>query len=549
MLELVMRFFSLFRGLRGRLVLGYTFVTVFALLVLEMLAGSVVILAFLASSSDSTYLYTVHTNLGDLAASYLQPRQEDLDGLQSWAQYTVLYGYPSHYSNVLPLYSSETGYVGNMYIIDPEGKILACAPACSEQAGAAYQADDAAFVDGPLAWALSPDAQQSSGWDSEFYRLDESGNYQLAIPILYWPEPDSVPSGDVPVGDVAAQDAGAQDAGAEGDGIEGADAVDAAAEEPVAQLLGVAIATVQPPPPLVDLLPVLTLGAFILAVTGLMLLVAVTPFGILFGLIMSRGLTRRLGDLTRAADAWSEGDFSVQPRVKGSDEIGHLSMRMRHMAERIQNLLQSQQELAMLEERNRLARDLHDTIKQQTFAILMQLRAAQNQIETDPAAANQTLQEAESLVKAAQQDLGRIIAELRPAALEGQGLALALQNYLNTWSQHTRIPVEFHVQGERSLALSIEQPLYRIAQEALSNVARHSSASAVTVNLAYDAKQVRLSIHDNGSGFDPAGINGQNFGLQSMRERADALDGQFEVSSANEHGTTLTVVIPLKVGG
>ncbi|HNT24517.1 MAG TPA: histidine kinase [Anaerolineales bacterium] len=529
MLELVKRFFSLFRGLRGRLVLGYTFVTVFALLVLEMLAGSVIILAFLASSSDASYLYTVHTHLGDLAASYLQPGQEDLDGLQSWAQYTALYGYPRHYSNVMPLYSSETGYVGNMYVIDPEGMILACAPACSEQAGAAYQADDVAFVDGPLAWALSPDAQQSSGWDSEFYRFDENGNYQLAIPILYWPEPDSIPSGDMPVGDVVAEDV--------------------VVEELVAQLLGVVIVTVQPPPPLADLLPVLTLGAFILAVTGFMLLVAVTPFGILFGLIMSRGLTRRLGDLTRAADAWSEGDFSVQPRVKGGDEIGHLSMRMRHMAERIQNLLQSQQELAMLEERNRLARDLHDTIKQQTFAILMQLRAAQNQIETDPAAANQTLQEAESLVKTAQQDLGRIIAELRPAALEGQGLALALRNYLDTWSQHTRIPVEFHVQGERSLALSIEQPLYRIAQEALSNVARHSSASAVTVNLAYDAKQVRLSIHDNGRGFDPAAINGQNFGLQSMQQRTDALDGQFEVSSGNEHGTTLTVVIPLKAGG
>ena len=135
---------------------------------------------------------------------------------------------------------------------------------------------------------------------------------------------------------------------------------------------GVLVLSVTPPPPsILTFLPVL-LGTVL--ITGILLLLAVAPFGALFGWFMSRGLTRRLALLSTAADAWSEGNFSVLPQDRSGDEISALGMRLRHMAERIQDLLRTQQELAMLEERNRLARELHDTVKQQNFASLMQIR-------------------------------------------------------------------------------------------------------------------------------------------------------------------------------
>ena len=179
----------------------------------------------------------------------------------------------------------------------------------------------------------------------------------------------------------------------------------------------------------------------------------------------------------------------------------------------------------------------------------MQLRGAQNYLESDPAAARRALQEAEGLLKSSQQDLGLILAELRPAGLEGQGLAIALHTYLDNWNQHTRIPGELHVHGERAIPLVVEQALYRIVQEALSNVARHSSASAVSINLDCSAEQVTLCVQDNGCGFDPSRITGHTFGLQSMQQRAAALGGTFQVSTPQDGGTTITVLVPLSPGG
>jgi NarL family two-component system sensor histidine kinase LiaS len=273
------------------------------------------------------------------------------------------------------------------------------------------------------------------------------------------------------------------------------------------------------------------------------MLIAVAPFGALFGFLMSRGITRRLKALTLAADAWSEGDFSVQPQDRSKDEISYLGMRLRRMAEHVQALLHTQHELALLEERNRLARELHDTVKQETFATLMQVRAARNLLERDPATARQHLEQAEELIKTSQQELGLMITELRPSALEGQGLAEALSDYLANWSQHARIPAEIQVQNERRLPLDVEQTLFRVAQEALSNVARHSRASVATVRLAFEAGQVTLSIADNGVGFDPD-ANGNGFGLQSMRDRMAAIGGSLVVQAVPEGGAAITVSVP-----
>jgi NarL family two-component system sensor histidine kinase LiaS len=127
--------------------------------------------------------------------------------------------------------------------------------------------------------------------------------------------------------------------------------------------------------------------------------------GTVFGYFTARGLTKRLRTLSRAADSWSKGSFSIIVQDRSEDELGQLAQHLNQMAEHLQNLLQTRQELATLDERNRLARELHDSVKQQVFATSMQVGAARASIDQDPQAAQAHLAEAEQLSRQAQKEL------------------------------------------------------------------------------------------------------------------------------------------------
>jgi NarL family two-component system sensor histidine kinase LiaS len=250
--------------------------------------------------------------------------------------------------------------------------------------------------------------------------------------------------------------------------------------------------------------------------------------------------------LAEVTDRWSEGDFEVLAHDTRSDEVGQLARHLNHMAIQLQNLLQTRQELATLEERNRLARDLHDSVKQQIFAATMQVGAAKALIERDPAVAHTHLLEADQLVRQAQQELTGLILELRPAALEGKGLARALAEYASNWSRQTHIETEVRVSGERPLPLPMEQTLFRIAQEALANVARHSRATNAEIHLGWENGDVTLIVADNGIGFNIAyKPSRKGVGLESMRERIQALGGRFVVASQPGEGTQVIAELPL----
>ena len=269
--------------------------------------------------------------------------------------------------------------------------------------------------------------------------------------------------------------------------------------------------------------------------------------GTIFGFIASRNLSRRLKRLTETAVSWSEGDFSATVQDNSADEIGQLSQRLSQMAEQLQNMVHTRSELAALEERNRLARDLHDSVKQQVFATAMQLGAAQSTMDKDPATAKRHLQDAEKLTRQAQQELTGLIQELRPAALDGKGLVEALRGYAEDWSRRTGMAAQLTVAGEKPLPLEIEQPLYRVAQEALANVARHSKAQSVIIHLAWHADGVTMSITDDGHGFEVTkAIYGM--GLQSMEERLVQLNGRLTINSSQDQGTQLNATVPLPIG-
>lgn len=281
-------------------------------------------------------------------------------------------------------------------------------------------------------------------------------------------------------------------------------------------------------------------------VTTMAMFAVSLPVGAVFGWLASRGLRKRLVNLSAASHAWSKGDFSVNPRDQSGDEIGELARNLNNMAGQLQTLLQTRDELSRVEERNRLARDLHDTVKQQTYAARMQLTAAKNLLVANPQAAAEHLESALQLNRETQQELKLLIDELRPAALEGKGLAEAMVEYTVRWQEHTGIQATTSVSGERPLPLEVEQVLYRVLQEALSNIARHSNADSVTLNLSLTPEQVTLSIADNGRGFEPNEVSPNSLGLTGMKQRLIEIDGTLTVESTLSIGTKVIAEVKLK---
>lgn len=278
--------------------------------------------------------------------------------------------------------------------------------------------------------------------------------------------------------------------------------------------------------------------------SGVLFVVLATIVGTLTGLLVTSNLTRRLRRIALAADAWSHGDFAATTRDASHDELGQLARDLDRMAEQVQTLLATRQELAVVEERNRLARELHDSVKQHIFANALLVRAARKVFGRDQQMALGYLEEAESLAARAQEELVALIRALRPAALADRGLVAVLRDEAADWSRRTRIATEVRVSGERSTPLEVEDALFRVAQEALTNVARHSDARHVEVRVTWDAGHVTMEVADDGSGFDPARAEGKGLGLASMRERIAELRGALTISSA-PGGTCVEACVPV----
>ena len=227
-----------------------------------------------------------------------------------------------------------------------------------------------------------------------------------------------------------------------------------------------------------------------------------------------------------------------------------LERQVNERAYEIEQLFEQTKELAIIEERNRLARELHDSAKQKAFAALAQLGTAKGLIQRNLPAAEQHMSEAENLVHDVIQELTFLIQEMYPLALQEKGLVTTLREYIFEWENRTDIQTHLESSDEQRLPLNVEQALYRITQESLANVARHSRASQVTLHLSYADNQVTLTIQDNGIGFDMA-QKPKGIGLRSIRERAESIGGQILISSTPGQGTRIEVRIPIqpKAGG
>lgn len=258
--------------------------------------------------------------------------------------------------------------------------------------------------------------------------------------------------------------------------------------------------------------------------------------GVGFGLVTARHLVARLNLINTAAGAWSRGEFLAVADDSATDEIGQLAHRLNSMAKDLQGLLALRQELATMEERNRLARDLHDTVKQQVFALAMQIGAAQRISDGTSPEITKRLTEAERLTRQAQQELVAIIKELQPMDRGRKSFEQVLREQVADWSRQSGVTAEVNYEGASSLPRQVEQAFFRIAQEALANIARHSRATSAVVEVSAVNGDARLSIMDNGAGFDPGGASG-GMGLQNMRARAEALPGgRFKIDASEAKG-------------
>jgi signal transduction histidine kinase len=200
------------------------------------------------------------------------------------------------------------------------------------------------------------------------------------------------------------------------------------------------------------------------------------------------------------------------------------------------------QEAAALAERNRLARDLHDAVTQTLFSASIMAEALPRVWDRDPEEGKRRLDELRQLTRGALAEMRALLLELRPAALSEKSLSSLLRHLADVMTSRTLVPVAFNVSGMYDPAPNVKIAFYRIAQEALNNIAKHSGANQVALDLHCDAGRVMLSLADNGSGFDTGSTLPDQLGLAIMRERAEAIGANLQIESQPGHGTLVGIV-------
>jgi PAS domain S-box-containing protein len=201
-------------------------------------------------------------------------------------------------------------------------------------------------------------------------------------------------------------------------------------------------------------------------------------------------------------------------------------------------------------DRKRIASNLHDHLGQQFTALRLRLRTLRDQADVATA---KVIGQIESIAEKMDRDVSFIAWELRPESLDELGLRFALNQFVLEWSKYSRIEADFHTPSRRQRRLipEIEINLYRIAQEALNNVLKHSKATKVTVTLEFNKQEVVLAVEDNGIGFNPdvkmKSTKRKRLGLSGMRERAALAGGTLAVESTRGKGTTVIARIPIRL--
>jgi PAS domain S-box-containing protein len=208
-------------------------------------------------------------------------------------------------------------------------------------------------------------------------------------------------------------------------------------------------------------------------------------------------------------------------------------------------LYEQAQALAALQERQRLARELHDSVSQDFYGVGLNAQIAYEALETDPEEARSALEQIIELAEAGQAETRALLLELRPEVLAAEGLIAALEKQGTILRKRYKLQVEASLNLQAKLSFEKELAIYRIAQEALNNVVKHAQAETVTLRLAQEGQELVLEVRDNGKGFDVTNALPGGVGLQSMQDRVAHLQGTLTINSAPGQGTSLSVRVPI----
>lgn len=245
----------------------------------------------------------------------------------------------------------------------------------------------------------------------------------------------------------------------------------------------------------------------------------------------------------------SLGFYWEASRAFSNDEMGLAATLGSQAALAIENarLRRQAEQTAILQERGRLARDLHDSVTQSLYSLTLLAEAARRLAETgDLIQVESAIARLGEIGQQALKEMRLLVYELRPSILRREGLIRALTQRLETVERRSGVEGHLEVEGQLDLSPSLEEQLYHIIQEALNNASKHAAATAVSVRISALEDTLRVQIIDNGSGFDPGSPSGEGgIGLASMRERAERLGGQLHIHSGAGEGTRVEVTLPL----
>jgi signal transduction histidine kinase len=243
----------------------------------------------------------------------------------------------------------------------------------------------------------------------------------------------------------------------------------------------------------------------------------------------------------------------IRSVIRESAERKHL---IEQLEETQRGLADAERQAGILEERQRMAQEIHDTLAQSFTSIVMQLEAADLALPEEQSELRTRLLQARETARLGLAEARRLVQALRPEPLEGASLPEAMKRVADRWRQETGAGITITVTGNPCfLHPQVEVSLLRMLQEGLANVYKHARAHQVTITLSYMEDQVALDIHDDGVGFDPQLLDippdqsRGGFGLQTMRERASQIGGQMIVESYPGQGTTLAFQIPVEASG
>jgi signal transduction histidine kinase len=300
---------------------------------------------------------------------------------------------------------------------------------------------------------------------------------------------------------------------------------------------------------------------------GLTPMLGLLAMPLVFGLGVAVGWSvikpiRRMGD---SMEAIATGDFSRTISVNNNDELGDLVRRINETAKDLDKLQEArltsertralrdrvtQVTLAQEEERRRISRELHDGLGPSLAGAVNRLRACQQTLRHDPDRAERDLEEVTLELKTNIQDIRHLIYDLRPQALDQLGLAGSVRQQIERLVEETNIHADVTIDEDLRLDPLLEATIFRVVQECLSNVRRHSGANTIGVSLLAAEGGVELTVQDDGSGFDSDesrnGAAWEGVGLVSMRERADLVDGRLSVDSSTGAGCRVRLWVPSK---